>query len=99
MWLVVLMGHASRSMEDSGPEGDLNSGCLTQEVSERKNFSMMLRHCSCDILLKSVAALCRYPNSLPEGKVKRFRLIALTKEVSKKSSLDFILWFSLRRNV
>ena len=55
---LYLIGHSSRSMEDSGPEGDLNSGCLTQEVSERKNFSMMLRHCSCDILLKNLAAFC-----------------------------------------
>lgn len=53
-----LMGHPNKNMEDSGPEGDLNSGCLTQEVSERKNFSMMLRHCSCDILLKNLAAFC-----------------------------------------
>jgi hypothetical protein len=38
---------------------------------------------------------------LPETKVKRFILIALTKEVSKKPSRDFalILWFSLMKSI
>jgi hypothetical protein len=44
---------------------------------------------SYDILVKNVAAFCPYLKSLSETKVKRFRLIALTKEVSKKSSIDF----------
>jgi hypothetical protein len=35
-----------------------------------------------DILVKNVAAFCPYSKSLPEAKVKRFKLIALTKEVS-----------------
>jgi hypothetical protein len=41
--------------------------------------------------------------SLPEAKVKRLgliALIALTKEVSKKPSRDFVLWLSLtKRNL
>jgi hypothetical protein len=36
--------------------------------------------------------------SLPESKVKRFKLIALTNEVSKKPSRDFVLWLSLIRD-
>jgi hypothetical protein len=31
--------------------------------------------------------------------MKRFILIALTKEVSKKSSRDFLLWFSLLKSI
>jgi hypothetical protein len=31
--------------------------------------------------------------------VKRFRLIVLTKEVSKKPSLDFILWINLMKSI
>ena len=62
--------------------GVLNSGGLAQEVSEMKTFSMWPRDCSCDILVKNVAAFCHCPKCLPEAKVKRFRLIAL-KEVSK----------------
>ena len=34
------MGLISRTMKDSGAEGDLNCGDLAQEVSERKNMSM-----------------------------------------------------------
>ena len=37
--------------------------------------------------------------SLPETKVKRFILIALTKEVSKKPSRDFVLWLSLMKSI
>ena len=35
--------------------------------------------------------------SLPEAKVKRLGLIALTKDVSKKPSRDFVLWLSLMK--
>jgi hypothetical protein len=45
------------------------------------------------------AAFCPCLKSLPESKVKRFILIALTKEVSKKPSRDFVLWLSLLKNV
>jgi hypothetical protein len=36
---------------------------------------------------------------LPVAKVKRFVLIALTKEVSKKSSRDLVLWLSLMKGI
>jgi hypothetical protein len=44
-----------------------------------------------------VAAFCPYLKSLPEAKVKRLGLIALTKEVSKKPSRDFVLWLNLTK--
>ena len=34
-----LIGRTSRSIEDSGAEGDLNCGSLAQETSEENNFS------------------------------------------------------------
>ena len=34
-----------------------------------------------------------------ESMVKRFILIALTKEVSKKPSRDFVLWLSLMKSI
>ena len=46
---------------------------------------------SSDVLVKNVAAFCPCLKSLPEAKVKRFRLIALTKEVSEMSRIDFVL--------
>jgi hypothetical protein len=85
-----LMDHDSKNMEDIGVESNLNSGGLAQEVS-KKNVSIWPRDCFSDILVTNVAAFCPCLKSLPEAKVKRFRLIALTKEVSKKLSLDFIL--------
>lgn len=93
------MGHSSRNMEDIGAVGDLNYADLAQEVSVGKNFSMWPRDCFCDILVKNVAAFCPCLNSLPEAKVKRFILVVLTKEVSKKPSRDLVLWFSLMRNI
>ena len=54
----------------------------------------------CGILVKNVAAFCPHLKSLPEAKVKKLgliALIALTKEVSKKPSRDFVLWLSLTK--
>ena len=51
----------------------------------------------CDILVKNVATFCPCLKSLPEAKVKRLVLIALTKEVSKKPSRDFVLWLNLMK--
>lgn len=36
------MSHPSRSIEDSGAEGDVNCGGLAQEVPEEKNFSILV---------------------------------------------------------
>jgi hypothetical protein len=52
------------------------------------------------ILVKNVATFYPCLKSLPEAKVKRLGLIAfiaLTKEVSKKPSRDFVLWLSLTK--
>ena len=51
----------------------------------------------CGILVNNVATFCPCIKSLPEAKVKRLRLIALAKEVSKKLSRDFVLWLSLTK--
>jgi hypothetical protein len=39
-------------MEDFVAMGDLNCGSLALEVSEKKDFNMWPRDCSCDILVK-----------------------------------------------
>ena len=57
----------------------------------------MVKDCFCGILVKNVATFCPCLKSLPEAKVKRLRSIALTKEVSKKPSRDFVLWLSLMK--
>ena len=93
------MGHTSKSMEDSGAEGDLNCGSLAHEVSEEKNFSMLPRDCSCDILVKNVVAFCPCTKSLLKTMTKRFRLIALTKEIPKQLSIDCVLWFTLKKSI
>ena len=51
--------------------------------------------------MKNVAAFCPCPKSLPEAKVKRFRLIALTKEVSKQPGINSVVWlkFTLMNSV
>ena len=70
-------------MEDFVAMSDLNCTDLTQKVSVEKNFSMWHRAYFCSILVKKVAVFCPCLKSLSEPKVKRFRSIALKKEVSK----------------
>jgi hypothetical protein len=88
VWKVVecfkwsLMGHPSRNMEDFVAENNLNCADQAQEISE-KNFRIWHRDI-CGILVKNFTALCHCLKCLPEAKVKRFILIALRKEVSKK---------------
>ena len=53
---------------------------------------MLPRDCSCDILVKKVAAFCPCSNSLTKAKVKSFELIPLTEEISKQSSIDSVVW-------
>jgi hypothetical protein len=90
-----LMGHPNRNMEDFVAGSNLNCVDLTQEISKEKNFRMWHKVCFCGSSVKNVATFCPWLKSLPEAKVKRLRLIALTKEVSKKLSGDFVLWLSL----
>ena len=59
------MDNPSRNLKNSGAECDLNYRDLAQEVSEEKNFSMWPRDCSCDNLVKNIAAFCPCLNSLP----------------------------------
>ena len=92
-----LIGHLSRNMEDFVAGSDLNCIDMAQEISKEKNFRMWHKDCFCGILVKNVATFCPCMKSLPEAKVKRLRLIALTKEVSKKPSRDFVLWLSLMK--
>jgi hypothetical protein len=64
---------------------------------------MWHKECFCGILVKNVATFCPCLKRLLEAKVKRLgliALIALTKEVSKMPSRDFVLWLSLmKRNL
>jgi hypothetical protein len=53
----------------------------------------------CGILVKNVADFCPCLKSLLETKVKRFLFIALTKEVSKKPSRNFVFWLSLMKSI
>ena len=95
-----LMGHPSRNMEDFVAGSNLNCVDLAQEISKEKYFSMWHKDCFCSILVKNVATFYPCLKSLPEAKVKRLgliALIALTKEVSKKPSRDFVLWLSLTK--
>ena len=75
----------------------MNCVDLTQEISKGKNFRMWHKDCFCGILVKNAVTFCPCLKSLPEAKVKRLRLIALSKEVSKKPSRDFVLWLSLMK--
>ena len=78
-----LMGYRSRKMENFVAECDLNCADLAQEVSVEKNFRMWPKDCFCGILVENGAAFSPCLKSLAESKVKRFILIALTKEAQK----------------
>jgi hypothetical protein len=92
-----LIGHPSRNMEDFVARSNLNCVDLGQEISKEKNFRMWHKDCFCGILVKTMTTFCPCLKCLSEAKVKRLRLIALTKEVSKKPSRDFVLWLSLMK--
>jgi hypothetical protein len=53
---------------------------------------MWHKECFCRILVKNMAAFCHCSKNLPEVKVKRPRLIALKKEVSKQPGINSVLW-------
>jgi hypothetical protein len=95
-----LVGNPSRNMKDIGAEGDLNCVDLAQEVSV-KIFGMWPRDCSCESFGEECGCFCLCLKSLPDAKskVKRIRLITLTKKVTEKPSIDFALWFTLTKNV
>jgi hypothetical protein len=89
-------------MEDTGAEGDLNFGNMIQEVLEENTISMWPIDYFCDILVKNVAAFCPCLKSLPEAKMKRFRLNALAKEISKQPDISSVVWllkFTLMKSV
>jgi hypothetical protein len=90
------MGYTSRNMEEFATESDLNCMDLAQEVRV-ENFNMWPRGSYC-ILVKNVTTFCPCLKSLPEAKMKRLRLIALTKEVSEMPIIDFVLWLSLMKS-
>ena len=73
-------------MEDFVAMSGLNCADLTKEFSVEKNFSMWHRGCLYSILVKKVAAFCPCLKSQSEPEVKRFRSIALKREVSKQPS-------------
>lgn len=75
------------------------AGVEEAQVSVEINFSMGTRNDFCSILVKKWQFFCPYLKSLSEVKVKRLRLIALTKEVSEMPITDFALWFSLIRSI
>ena len=71
---------------------DLNCKRLSQEVSKKKNISMLPKNCSCNILVKNLAAFCSCLKSLPEARMKSFGLIPLIGEISKQPSIDSVMW-------
>ena len=89
-----LMNYPSMNMNNFISESDLYFGNLVQDISV-ESVSMWPRDCFCIILVKSVAAFCLCLTSLPEAKVKKFRLTVLTKEVSETPVIHFLLWLSL----
>ena len=78
----------------------MNFADLTQDVSAEKNFSMWPRDSFCGILVENVAAYCSCLKSPPEAIVKRFILIALKTEVSKKKPIrDLVLSLSHMKGI
>lgn len=59
----------------------MNCESLAQEVSDKKNFSMWPTDCSCDILVKIVAAHALVQRKkVPVAKLKDFGLISWQKK-------------------
>lgn len=69
-------------MEGFVTASDLNCADLTLEISV-ENFNMWPRNGFCGILVKNMATFCPYVESLLKAKVKRFRLISLTRSLKQ----------------
>jgi hypothetical protein len=85
-------------MEDFDTESDLNCVELTQEVSV-ENVNIWPRDCFVVFWKRMWLFFCPCLKTLPEAKVKRLWLIALTKEVSETLLIDFLLWLSVIKNI
>jgi hypothetical protein len=94
-----IIGYFSRNMEEFVTKSDLNCSDLDQGFSVAKNFSMLPRDSFYSILVKNMAEFFLCLKSLPEAKVKRLRLIALTKEVLEMPIMDFVLCLSLMKSI
>jgi hypothetical protein len=81
-------------MEYIDADGDLNTGGMTQEFSDKGNCSMLPRNHYHDVLVKNIHSFAHLGVTLPE--VKKFRL---RKEVSTKLSIDYALWFTFMKRV
>ena len=62
------MDYASRNMEDSCAQSNLNCLELDKEVSEGKNFRVLHRNHSCDILVREEAAFALFQRFCPRLK-------------------------------
>jgi hypothetical protein len=92
-----LMGYLRRHMENFVAEYDLICADLAQEISV-KNFNMWPRDCFGSILVKNMPTFYSCLKILSEAKVKRFRLIISTKNISVMPIIDFVLWVSLMKS-
>jgi hypothetical protein len=79
--------------------GGVNYGNLALEVSEEKNLICNQETVLVVFWWRMWLIFCPCLKSLAEAKVKRFILIALTKEGSKKPNRDFVLWLSLMKSI
>ena len=57
LFKYCLIVHPSSGMEDNGADRDLNCQWVSQEVSEKNNFSMLPKNHSCDILVTNMAGV------------------------------------------
>ena len=80
-------------------EGDLNCSYLAQKVLQKKRISVSDLETFFFSVVKMTGFFSPCLKSLPEVNIKKFILIALTKEVSKKHSTEFFFWFSLMNSI
>jgi hypothetical protein len=84
------MGHTSRNIKYSGPEGNLNCESLVQEVSEEKSICMQHGDCSYNILTKN---FCSCPKSLFKAILKSFYLVPQAEEILGGGELFFLITY------
>ena len=72
---------------------DLNCGGQAQDVSEEKDFSMLPRNHSCDILGRMWIYFCSCSKSLPQA--KEFWVNSLGRGHPKQATIYSVLWLLL----
>lgn len=85
---ISLMGYATRSLEDTRAESNVDCGAPSQRFQMGTVSATVLETMPRENQAKNVADFCPSFKDLPEAKLKSFELILSVEEISRQPSID-----------